>query len=117
MRELYTQNSYATSTGSSVKVNKVLRNTYMLLGMTLAFSALTAGIAMAINLSHGAGLLMTVAAIVLVSCVLPKTANSPAGLLVVFAFTGLIGASIGPMLNYYLAMSNGSSIVLQALGG
>lgn len=117
MRELYTQNAYATSARSEVEVNKVLRNTYMLLGMTLAFSALTAGIAMAVNLSHGAGLIMSLVAMGLIWFVLPKTANSPSGLLVVFAFTGLIGAGIGPLVNHYLAMSNGGTIVLQALGG
>ncbi len=119
MRELYTQNARAghADIGSSIEVNKVLRNTYMLLALTLAFSAVTAGIAMAVNMSHGMGLIMTVVAIVLVWFVLPKTANSPAGLGVVFAFTGLIGASLGPIVNHYLAMSNGGSIVLQALGG
>ncbi|ROQ20242.1 MULTISPECIES: Bax inhibitor-1/YccA family protein [Marinimicrobium] len=116
MRELYTQNARA-DIGSSIEVNKVLRNTYMLLALTLAFSAVTAGIAMAINMSHGMGLIMSVIAIVLVWFVLPKTANSSAGLGVVFAFTGLIGASLGPIVNHYLAMSNGGSIVLQALGG
>lgn len=119
MREIYTQNARAghADIGSSIEVNKVLRNTYMLLALTLAFSAVTAGIAMAVNMSHGMGLIMSIVAIVLVWFVLPKTANSPAGLGVVFAFTGLIGASLGPIVNHYLAMSNGGSIVLQALGG
>ncbi len=94
MREIYTQNARAghADIGSSIEVNKVLRNTYMLLALTLAFSAVTAGIAMAVNMSHGMGLIMSIVAIVLVWFVLPKTANSPAGLGVVFAFTGLIGA-------------------------
>lgn len=116
MRELYTQTARA-DIGNSVEVNKVLRNTYMLLAMTLTFSAVTAGIAMAVNMSHGMGLIMTLVAIGLVWFVLPKTANSSKGLLVVFAFTGLIGAGLGPIVNHYLAMSGGSSIVMQALGG
>jgi len=49
--------------------------------------------------------------------VLPRTANSSTGLVVVFAFTGLIGASLGPILNHYLALTNGPGIVMQALGG
>jgi len=98
-------------------VSKVLRNTYMLLGMTLAFSAATAGVAMAANLGHGAGLVMSLVALGLVWFVLPRTANSSTGLLVVFAFTGLIGASLGPMLNQYLKMANGGTIIMQALGG
>jgi modulator of FtsH protease len=89
----------------------------MLLGLTLGFSALTAGISMAANVGHGAGLVMSLVALGLVWFVLPKTANSSTGLLVVFAFTGLIGASLGPMLNHYLKFPNGGTIIMQALGG
>lgn len=113
MQELYTQ----TASTSAVEINKVLRNTYMLLGITLIFSAFTAGISMAIGIGHGIGLVMSLVALGLIWFVLPRTANSSAGLAVVFAFTGLIGASLGPILNHYLAFSNGGSIVLQALGG
>lgn len=96
---------------------KVLRNTYMLLAMTLAFSAVTAGISMSLGLGHGAAMIMSIAAIVIVWFVLPKVANSAAGLPVVFLFTGLLGASLGPILNRYLAMQGGTEIVMQALGG
>ncbi len=113
MQELYTQ----TASTSALEINKVLRNTYMLLGITLIFSAFTAGISMAIGIGHGIGLVMSLVALGLIWFVLPRTANSSAGLAVVFAFTGLIGASLGPILNHYLAFSNGGSIVLQALGG
>ena len=113
MQELYTQ----TASTSALEVNKVLRNTYMLLGITLVFSALTAGISMAVGIGHGVGLIMSLVALGLIWFVLPRTANSSAGLAVVFAFTGLIGASLGPILNHYLAFANGGSIVLQALGG
>lgn len=115
MQELYTDTQQASA--RSQEVSKLLRNTYMLLGMTLLFSAATAGISMALNLGHGIGLICSIAALVLVWFVLPKTANSSAGLAVVFAFTGLLGAALGPMLNHYLALPNGSSIVMQALGG
>ena len=113
MQELYTQ----TASTSALEVNKVLRNTYMLLGITLVFSALTAGISMVVGIGHGVGLIMSLVALGLIWFVLPRTANSSAGLAVVFAFTGLIGASLGPILNHYLAFANGGSIVLQALGG
>lgn len=102
---------------SGVDSSKVLRNTYMLLGLTLAFSALTAGLSMAIGLGHGAGLIMSLIAMALIWFVLPRTANSSTGLLVVFAFTGLIGAGLGPVINHYLTMANGSGIVMKALGG
>ena len=102
---------------TSAEIQKVLRNTYMLLGMTLAFSALTAGISMSMNLGGGAAMIMSIAALALVWFVLPRTANTAMGLPVVFLFTGLLGAALGPMLNRYLAMPNGSEMVMQALGG
>jgi len=102
---------------TSAATQKVLRNTYMLLGMTLAFSALTAGISMAMNLGGGAAMIMSLAALAIVWFVLPRTANTAMGLPVVFLFTGLLGAALGPMLNRYLALPNGSEMVMQALGG
>ncbi len=105
------QNAVSTDT------QKVLRNTYMLLGMTLAFSALTAGISMSMNLGGGAAMIMSLAALAIVWLVLPRTANTAMGLPVVFLFTGLLGAALGPMLNRYLALPSGSEMVMQALGG
>lgn len=107
-----------TSVGTrSFETNKVLRNTYALLAMTLLFSTITAGISMAVGVGHGLSLVFSIAALVLVWFVLPRTANSGTGIIVVFAFTGLLGASLGPMLTYYLAMPNGGTVVMQALGG
>lgn len=102
---------------SSVDTHKVLRNTYMLLAMTLAFSAVAAGLSMAIGIGPGASLIMSLSALAIVWFVLPRVANSAAGLPVVFLFTGLLGASLGPILNRYLATSSGTEIVMQALGG
>jgi modulator of FtsH protease len=115
MQDTYNQQG-AVST-SSLETSKVLRNTYALLAMTMLFSAVTAGITMAIGLGHGAGLMMSIGALLLVWFVLPRTANSASGIFVVFGFTGLLGGALGPMLNHYLAMANGGSIVMQALGG
>jgi modulator of FtsH protease len=108
----------AGSTGieSVLSTNKVLKNTYMLLGVTLLFSALTAGISMAIGLGQGTALIFMLVGFGLLF-VVNKTADSSKGLLAIFAFTGVMGASIGPMLNYYLAMPNGPALVMQALGG
>ncbi|MBX2808801.1 MAG: Bax inhibitor-1/YccA family protein [Cellvibrionaceae bacterium] len=114
MQEAYQQTN---SAAQSFETTKVLRNTYALLAMTLLFSAVTAGISMAVGMGQGLALVCSIAAIVLVWFVLPRTANSSAGIAVVFAFTGLLGAALGPMLNYYLAMANGGSLVMQALGG
>jgi len=101
---------------SAISTNKVLRNTYMLLGMTLLFSAMTAGLAMAMGLGHGTGLILVLVGFGLLF-VVHKTADSAVGLGMIFAFTGVMGASIGPMLSHYLAMPNGPSLVMQALGG
>lgn len=116
MQELYTNASSATVDGQYA-ISKVLRNTYTLLSMTLAFSAVTCGLSMAMNLGYGLAMIMNLSAIGLVWFVLPRTANSAKGIYVVFAFTGLLGASLGPTINHYMAMSNGGQIVLQALGG
>lgn len=107
----------ATGTGISAQATKVLRNTYTLLAMTLLFSAVMAGVSMNIGLSRGASLGCSLGALALVWLVLPRTANSSAGIGVVFAFTGLLGLSLGPILNMYLALPNGSAVVMQALGG
>ncbi len=109
------QNQQVFSAADSLSINKVLRNTYMLLAMTLTFSAVTASIAMALELSSLAGLGLSILALVLVFVVM-KTADSAAGIFWVFAFTGAMGASIGPMLNRYAGMANGPEIIMQAFG-
>jgi len=107
--------SMSRSQESILATNKVLKNTYMLLSLTLVFSGVMAFIGMSLNLGHGASLVATIAAIVLLWFVLPRTANSTAGIPVIFAFTGLLGLGLAPMLNYYLAVN--PSIVSTALGG
>ena len=100
----------------SPEATKVLRNTYTLLAMTLLFSAAMAGLSMSIGLGRGASLMCSLGALALVWLVLPRTANSSAGIAVVFAFTGLLGLSLGPILLHYLQMANGGQIIMQALG-
>lgn len=99
---------------SALAVNKVLRNTYLLLAMTLAFSAVTAAVsfnAPPVNiwmfLIGAYGLLFAT----------HKLANSAWGLLTVFAFTGFMGYTIGPLIGTLLATSGGSEVVAKALGG
>jgi modulator of FtsH protease len=109
--------SHSTAQIDTRETSKVLRNTYMLLGLTLGFSSLCTAIAMALNIGFGLGVIMSVSAMGLIMFVLPKVANSSKGIFVVFAFTGLIGAGLGPVLNKYLSFANGTSIIMQALGG
>ncbi|MGE3391773.1 MAG: Bax inhibitor-1/YccA family protein [Gammaproteobacteria bacterium] len=97
--------------------NKLIRNTYTLLSMTLLFSAVTCAAAMALGIGRGAGLVSSLGALALLWFVLPRTAHSGAGIGVVFAVTGLLGFGLGPVLNAYLSLANGSQIVMTALGG
>ncbi|WP_062267565.1 Bax inhibitor-1/YccA family protein [Endozoicomonas arenosclerae] len=108
--------SRSTQVGSGIEINSVLRNTYMLLGMTLLFSAMTAGVAMVLEISRITAMVLSLVGFGLIF-VVNKTADSAKGLVAVFAFTGVLGAALGPMLNYYLALANGPSLVMQALGG
>ncbi|MFV8817320.1 Bax inhibitor-1/YccA family protein [Haliea sp. E17] len=116
MQETSMYNVHSAGMDSVLATNKVLKNTYLLLGMTLAFSALCAGISMAIGLPHGAALILSLVGFGLLF-VVHKMADTSKGLLAIFAFTGVLGASIGPMLNAYLAMPGGPALVMQALGG
>ena len=111
------QSVVSRSAESVLATNKVLRNTYMMLSMTLVFSAIMAAVSMSMNVPPGASLISSLLAIGLLWFVLPRTANSSSGVLVVFAFTGLLGFGLGPMLNNYLALSNGSELIMTALGG
>jgi modulator of FtsH protease len=100
----------------SLAVNKVLKNTYMLLGLTLAFSALTAAFAMASNAAPVNIWVMLIGFYGLLFLT-HKMANSAWGLLCVFALTGFMGYTLGPILGYYMASANGSQLVMTALGG
>ena len=100
---------------SVLSTNKVIRSTYQLLSMTLVFSAFMAYLSISMQASQGMGLVATIAGIVMLWFVLPKTANSASGIPVIFAITGLLGFGIGPMVAYYLAVN--PSIVMTALGG
>ncbi len=102
---------------SVVSTNKVIRNTYSLLSMTLLFSALMAGLSMVMNMPPMVNLIAFGGSVVLLWFVLPRTANSATGIFVVFGITGLLGFALGPILSLYLAMANGGQVVATALGG
>ena len=102
--------------GTSVlETNKVLKNTYGLLSMTLIFSAIMAFAGIAMGIGHGMALVANVAAIALLWFVLPRTANTAKGIPVIFGITGLFGLGLGPVLSHYLSVN--PSIVMTALGG
>lgn len=97
--------------------NKVLRNTYALLSMTLLFSAATAALSMYMNLPHP-GIIMTMVGFYGLLFLTEKLVNSAWGLLSVFALTGFMGLTIGPIINMYVNnLGNGSQIVMTAMAG
>lgn len=102
---------------AEIETSKVLKNTYALLSMTLLFSAFTAYISMQMNLPGYLPLISSLGALALIWLVLPKVANSAAGIGVVFAITGLLGFGLGPILNQYLQLANGSQLIMTSLGG
>jgi modulator of FtsH protease len=98
-------------------VNKVIRNTYTLLSMTLVFSAVMAAVSTFAQMPPMTYLLSLGGALLLIWFVLPRTANSATGLWVVFGITGLMGFGLGPILTQYLSLPNGPQIVATAFGG
>jgi modulator of FtsH protease len=106
-----------TRSESVLATNKVLRNTYMLLGMTLGFSAFVAYISASMGLKHP-GFLITIVGFYGLLFLVHKTANSSAGLLSVFALTGFMGYTLGPILGMVSAIGpQGDQIIMMALGG
>jgi modulator of FtsH protease len=102
---------------SILATNKLLRNTYMLLSMTLLFSAMTAGASMAFDLPHP-GMIVTLVGYFGLLFLTTKFRNSALGLVCVFALTGFMGLTLGPILTMYIkAFSNGHELIMTALGG
>jgi len=115
MKENVISTSYSTPTTTVVSTNKVLRNTYLLLSMTLLFSGFTAAISMLFNLPHP-GLLLTLGGYFGLLFLTARFRDSALGLGCVFALTGFMGFTLGPIINAYLAMANGGQIVMTAMG-
>ena len=110
------QSISATRSESQIlATNKVLKNTYALLALTLLFSAATAGISMALNLPYFG--LMTLVGYIALLYLTTKFRDSSMGIFFVFMLTGFMGLTIGPILNAYLATANGAQLVMTALGG
>jgi len=111
--------SYSVVRGAerAVTTNKVLKNTYLLLSATLAFSALMAAVSMALAVPSWVYLVSVIVAMVMGMFVLPRTANSASGVGVIFAVTGLLGFGLGSILTMYLALPKGPEIIATAFGG
>jgi modulator of FtsH protease len=96
--------------------NKVIRNTYLLLSMTLAFSAAIAAASVALKLPHP-GIILTLIGFFGLLFAVHKFKDSGWGILAVFAMTGFMGYTLGPVISRYLGLPNGGEIVMQAMGG
>ncbi|MBI2969816.1 MAG: Bax inhibitor-1/YccA family protein, partial [Gammaproteobacteria bacterium] len=97
--------------------NKLIRNTYLLLSMTLLFSAATAGLSMALNFPY-LGPLVTLGGYFGLLFLTTRLRNSAWGLAAVFALTGFMGLTLGPMLSAYVNyFANGSQLIMLAMGG
>ncbi|MCZ6668509.1 MAG: Bax inhibitor-1/YccA family protein [Gammaproteobacteria bacterium] len=105
----------ARSEGAILQTNKLVKNTYILLSITLMFSAVTAFTSIALQASFGTAFVATLVGIGLLWFVLPRTANSATGIPVLFGITGLLGFGLGPIIGHYLTVN--PSIVMTALGG
>jgi modulator of FtsH protease len=99
-----------------IAINKVMRNTYLLLSFTLVWSAIVAGVAMAVN-APPLGIIGFLIGAYGTMFLVHKYKNSVMGLVWIFAFTGIMGYSLGPLLNMYLRLENGGMVIMQALGG
>jgi len=100
--------------GRSIEINRVLRNTYLLLGLTLAFSSVVTYVTIATGAPY-LGFFPTLIGFFGLMFIVHRLANSAWGLLAVFAFTGFLGYTLGPLLSLYLKMPNGPLLVGQAL--
>lgn len=102
---------------SALATNKVLRNTYLLLGMTFIFSALCAYVSAVLNVPP-LNILLFIGGTYGLMFLTYSLKDSAWGILSVFAFTGFMGFALGPILNFYIAhFSNGPQLIATSLGG
>lgn len=102
--------------GLDASAHRVLRNTYMLLSACLAFSAVTAGASIAMGLPHP-GLIITMVGYFGLLYLVTKNRDSGLGVALVFALTGFMGYTLGPIISMYLKLPNGGETVMMAMGG
>lgn len=100
----------------SLATNKLIRNTYILLSLTLLFSAFTSTVAI---ITHAPILpwWMTLIGYWGLLFLTQALRNSAAGLISVFALTGFMGYTLGPILSLFLKLPNGHQIVGMAMAG
>jgi modulator of FtsH protease len=113
---VYSTGTAATPDSASMPAHRVLRNTYALLALTLTFSAAVAAVSAALRLPHP-GIILTLVGYFGLLFATYKLSNSVWGLAAVFALTGFMGYTLGPIVNHYLAIDGGGEVVAMAFGG
>ncbi len=108
--------AHAATSVMDVAVHRVLRNTYMLLALTLGFSAIAAGASAALGLPHP-GILITLVGYFGLLFLINKNRDRGLGVVFLFALTGFMGYTLGPIISHYLNMPNGAQTVMMAMGG
>lgn len=105
-------NNTQVGVSNSAAMNNTLKQVYKLLSMNMIGASIAAFICMNAGISFMTALMMSIGALVLLF-IIGRKANSASGIFLTFAFTGLLGGSLGPMLNHYVS-ANGGEIVFQA---
>jgi modulator of FtsH protease len=116
LRHTHDMQSHGATTVIDGAAHRVLRNTYMLLSITLAFSAITAGVSAALRLPHP-GILITLLGYFGLLFLVTKNRDRGLGVAFLFALTGFMGYTLGPIISHYLNMPNGAQTVMMAFGG
>jgi modulator of FtsH protease len=116
LRHIDSMQSRGAATVIDGAAHRVLRNTYMLLSITLAFSAITAGVSAALRLPHP-GILLTLLGYFGLLFLVTKNRDRGLGVAFLFALTGFMGYTLGPIISHYLNMPNGAQTVMMAFGG
>lgn len=101
--------------GIVIQTNSVIRNTYILLSMTLLFSAFTAWLAMVTNAAPMGFVVLPIYIGLLF--LTQSLRNSVWGIASIFAFTGFMGYTLGPILNFTIqGFNNGTQMIMTSLG-
>jgi modulator of FtsH protease len=122
MQPQYNTTAYNTTATVGAAGNKVLRNTYMLLGLTMIPTVIGALVGMSMNFAFMAQhpIMYSLGAFAVMMGMffaINATRNSGLGVVLLLALTGFMGLMLGPILQVALGLSNGAQIVAMAAGG
>lgn len=110
------EQDYSLKTGmqaDQLEVSRVLRNTYGLLALTLAFSGVMAFVAQQMRVGYP-NIFVVLIGFYGLFFLTNKLRDSVWGLVSTFALTGFMGFLLGPILNRYLGMAGGAEVVSSA---